>query len=80
MFSYSVGCIFILLISFAVQKLYSLMSKDHKEFIVPTILSLNYLYDKFLDSISSSSFREFSCYFIWGLFLCLPILAASLYF
>ena len=43
------------------------------------IVTLNFLCDKLLDSISTSSSGEFSCSFIWGLFLCLPILAASLY-
>ena len=38
------------------------------------------LSDKLLASISSSSSGEFSCSFIWGLFLCLPILAATLFF
>ena len=37
------------------------------------------LSDKLLASISSSSSGEFSCSFIWGLFLCLPVLPASLY-
>ena len=43
------------------------------------IITLNFISDKFLVSISfSSSFGELSCSFIWGLFLCLPIFAVSL--
>ena len=41
------------------------------------IITLNS--DKLLALILSSSSGEFSCSFIWGLFLYLPILAASLY-
>ena len=37
------------------------------------IITLNSQFDKLLASISSSSSGEFSCSFIWGLFLCLPI-------
>ena len=42
------------------------------------IITLNSISDKFLAFLSfRSSSGEFSCSFIWGLFLCLPILAIS---
>ena len=44
------------------------------------IIPLNSLSDKLLAFIPSSSSGVLSCFFIWGLFLCLPILVASLYF
>ena len=44
------------------------------------VITPNSLSDKLFVYISSSSTKEFSGSFIWGLFLCLPILTVSLYF